>query len=175
MQASKPSSSVTYRHLSGPPAMPTARAPLIRAIWPTTEPTAPEAAATTTVSPAIDLQSSATVKPFAGVFPGFGRWMEEAERSPFRIGIKASDGATERQRLVATKTQPLSDYSSPQGQNRCAVDIDGSASAHWFQRDFRRVLRSDCSVGGALPRSRRTPMPSPADRQRLDLLWLLRN
>ena len=30
-----------------PPATPTARAPLIRAIWPTAEPTAPEAAATT--------------------------------------------------------------------------------------------------------------------------------
>jgi hypothetical protein len=35
--------------------MPTAWAPLIRAIWPTTEPTAPEAAATTTVSPAAGL------------------------------------------------------------------------------------------------------------------------
>ena len=32
-----------------PPAMPTARAPLIRAIWPTTEPTAPETAPTATV------------------------------------------------------------------------------------------------------------------------------
>jgi small neutral amino acid transporter SnatA (MarC family) len=34
-----------------PPAIPTARAPFIFAICPTTEPTAPEAAATTTVSP----------------------------------------------------------------------------------------------------------------------------
>jgi len=39
--------------------MPTARAPLIRAIWPTTEPTAPEAAATTTVSPTAHRQGKA--------------------------------------------------------------------------------------------------------------------
>ncbi len=52
MQSSKPSSSFTYLHFSGPPAMPTARAPLIFAICPTTEPTAPDAADTTTVSPA---------------------------------------------------------------------------------------------------------------------------
>jgi hypothetical protein len=41
------------------PAMPTAWAPLIRAIWPTTEPTAPEAAATTTVSPTAHRQDKA--------------------------------------------------------------------------------------------------------------------
>ena len=35
--------------------MPTARAPLIFAIWPTAEPTAPDAAATTTVSPGLRL------------------------------------------------------------------------------------------------------------------------
>ena len=39
--------------------MPTARAPLIRAIWPTTEPTAPEAAATTTASPTAHRQGKA--------------------------------------------------------------------------------------------------------------------
>ena len=38
-------------HLSGPPAMPTARQPHSLASWPTSEPTGPEAAATTTVSP----------------------------------------------------------------------------------------------------------------------------
>jgi hypothetical protein len=48
----KPNSSATKRHLSGPPAMPTARHPLILAICPTTEPTAPDAVATATVSPA---------------------------------------------------------------------------------------------------------------------------
>ena len=50
-QSSKPSVSCTHRHLSGPPAMPTTRAPARLAIWPATEPTAPEAAETTTVSP----------------------------------------------------------------------------------------------------------------------------
>jgi predicted oxidoreductase len=49
--ASKPNSSSRARHFSGPPAMPTARAPLSLATWPTTEPTGPVAAATTTVSP----------------------------------------------------------------------------------------------------------------------------
>ncbi len=42
-----------YWHFSAPPAMPTARQPLILAIWPTTAPTAPAAAETTTVSPAL--------------------------------------------------------------------------------------------------------------------------
>jgi hypothetical protein len=36
-------------------------------------------------------------------------------------------------------------------------------------------LDDDGAGGGALPISRRTPMRLPADRQRLDLLWLLRN
>ena len=40
--------------------MPTARAPLIFAIWPTTEPTAPDAADTTTVSPALGLPISSS-------------------------------------------------------------------------------------------------------------------
>ena len=40
-------------HLSGPPAMPTARQPRALASWPTTLPTAPLAALTTTVSPAL--------------------------------------------------------------------------------------------------------------------------
>jgi hypothetical protein len=85
----------------------------------------------------IDFQSSPTHQPFPLVLHGFGRRTEQAERYPFRIGIKASDGATESQSLVATKTQPLGDYSSPQGQDRCAVDVDGSACAHWFQPDFK--------------------------------------
>jgi len=51
MHASKPKSSTTARHFSGPPAMPTTRAPAIRAICPATEPVAPAAADTTTVSP----------------------------------------------------------------------------------------------------------------------------
>src|SRR5882757_5855880 len=68
MQASKPSSSVTWRHFAGPPAMPTDRAPLILAIWPTSEPTAPEAADTTTVSPA--LGRPIFISPHHAVMPG---------------------------------------------------------------------------------------------------------
>jgi hypothetical protein len=42
-------------HFSPPPAMPTALAPAILASWPTSEPTGPLAAATTVVSPGLDL------------------------------------------------------------------------------------------------------------------------
>src|SRR5271167_4584883 len=42
-------------HFAGPPAMPTARAPASFASWPTSDPTGPLAAATTTVSPGCGL------------------------------------------------------------------------------------------------------------------------
>ena len=48
--------------------MPTARQPLSLASWPTTEPTAPEAADTTTVSPALGLPIS--IRPHQAVMPG---------------------------------------------------------------------------------------------------------
>src|SRR5204863_4794989 len=48
--------------------MPTARQPLSLAIWPTTPPTAPEAAETTTVSPALGWQISSS--PTQAVTPG---------------------------------------------------------------------------------------------------------
>jgi hypothetical protein len=51
--------------------------------------------------------------------------------------VKASNGATESQSLIAAKTQPFRDHGGPQGQDRCTVDVDGSASAHLFQRDFK--------------------------------------
>src|SRR3954470_1288956 len=68
MHASKPSSSTTYLHLSGDPAMPTARHPLIFASWPTTCPTAPDAAETTTVSPGFGRPISS--RPKYAVRPG---------------------------------------------------------------------------------------------------------
>src|SRR6266705_3139103 len=55
MAASKRSSSFTYAHFSGPPAMPPALAPAIFASWPTSDPTGPLAAATSTVSPGAGL------------------------------------------------------------------------------------------------------------------------
>src|ERR1700737_2338165 len=51
MHASNPNSSTTTRHFSGPPAMPTTLAPAILAICPASDPVAPAAAETTTVSP----------------------------------------------------------------------------------------------------------------------------
>ncbi len=55
-------------HFSGPPAMPTARAPLAFTIWPTTVPTAPVAAEQTTVSPAFGTMMRLT--PTHAVTPG---------------------------------------------------------------------------------------------------------
>ena len=56
------------RHFSSPPAIPTARQPLILAIWPTTLPTAPAAPETTTVSPSWGLPISS--RPKYAVIPG---------------------------------------------------------------------------------------------------------
>ena len=68
MHASKPSTSVTKAHFSGPPASPTARQPFALASWPTTVPTAPLAALTTTVSPA--LGAMILFSPYHAVTPG---------------------------------------------------------------------------------------------------------
>src|SRR5271157_875338 len=65
MAASKRSSSFKYAHFSGPPAMPTALAPAIFASWPTSDPTGPLAAATTTVSPGVGLPITRR-PPYAG-------------------------------------------------------------------------------------------------------------
>ena len=73
--ASKPNSSISARHLSAPPAMPTARQPLSFAIWPTSEPTGPVAAATTTVSPGFGWPMLR--RPGIG---GHARHAEDAER-----------------------------------------------------------------------------------------------
>ena len=62
MQASNPKSSTTALHLCGPPAMPTTRAPAILAICPATDPVAPAAAETTTVSPGWGLPMSVIPK-----------------------------------------------------------------------------------------------------------------
>ena len=56
--ASKPSSSVIHAHFSGPPAMPTTRQPMILPICPATDPTAPAAPDTTTVSPSFGCATS---------------------------------------------------------------------------------------------------------------------
>ena len=67
MAASKPSSSTSHAHFSGPPAMPIARAPLSFAICPATEPTAPAAPDTTTVSPSC--RSPTSSRPKYAVMP----------------------------------------------------------------------------------------------------------
>ena len=52
MAASNPRSPTTWSTFAGDPATPITRQPPRLASWPTTEPTAPAAAVTTTVSPA---------------------------------------------------------------------------------------------------------------------------
>src|SRR5881409_1447391 len=69
--ASKSSSFSTYSHLSRDDAMPTARQPRIFASAPTTEPTAPAAAETTTVSPGFGWPMSRS--PTYAVIPGIPR------------------------------------------------------------------------------------------------------
>src|SRR6266403_4079816 len=58
MAASKCASLTSQAHLFLPPAVPITRQPLILAIWPATEPVAPAAPDTTTVSPALILPIS---------------------------------------------------------------------------------------------------------------------
>jgi hypothetical protein len=86
-QASKPSSPVTKSHLCSDPAMPTTRQPLILAIWPTTEPTGPDAAATTRVSPGFGLAISR--RPTYAVWPGM-------PSTPSAVEIGAMSGSTLR-------------------------------------------------------------------------------
>ena len=63
MAWSKPNSSVSQAHFSGEPAMPTTvPAPSMRASWPTTDPVAPAAPDTTTVSPGLGWPMSSSPK-----------------------------------------------------------------------------------------------------------------
>ena len=71
MQASKRASRRTQSHFACEPAMPMARAPLRRAICPTMQPTGPEAAETSTVSPARSCATSS--RPKYAVMPGTPR------------------------------------------------------------------------------------------------------
>jgi hypothetical protein len=68
MQASKPSSATAYVHFSGPPAMPTARQPRAFASAPKALPTAPVAALTTRVWPALGWMIFTS--PYQAVTPG---------------------------------------------------------------------------------------------------------
>jgi hypothetical protein len=74
-------------HFAGPPAMPTARAPLTLAIWPTAEPTGPVAAATTTVSPGCG--SPIASSPAYAVKPGM-------PSTPSAVEAGAASGSSRR-------------------------------------------------------------------------------
>src|SRR5215831_8542349 len=109
MAASKRSSSFTYEHFFGPPAIPTALAPAILASWPASDPTGPLAAATTTVSPAAGFPI--TVSPTYAVNPGIpstpkpvviGASVGSSFRNPAPL-----DAAWVRQPVNATTISPL--------------------------------------------------------------------
>jgi hypothetical protein len=70
--------------------MPTARHPLIFASWPTTAPTAPDAADTTTVSPAFGCPMS--MRPTYAVMPGM-------PRTPMAVEIGGPLGSSFRRSL----------------------------------------------------------------------------
>src|SRR6266851_2314535 len=107
--ASKRSSSFTKAHFCGPPAMPTALAPASCASCPTSDPTGPLAAATTTVSPGCGL-AIARRPPYA-VNPGM-----PSTPSPVVTGAAAgsslrrsapSESACVRHPVRARTTSPL--------------------------------------------------------------------
>jgi hypothetical protein len=73
--------------------MPTTRAPCCFASWPATAPTAPEAAATTTVSPALGWPMS--LNPIYAVIPGM-------PSTPKAVEIGASAGSSFNRLLPGT-------------------------------------------------------------------------
>ena len=89
--ASKPSVSVSQRHLSSVPAMPTTRRPRIFPIWPTSDPTAPAAAETTSVSPGFGRPISK--RPTHAVSPMWPRSPRCASSGRPTSGSRASDFA----------------------------------------------------------------------------------
>jgi hypothetical protein len=107
------------RTLSGPPAMPTVRHPLILAIWPAHDPTAPAAVETATVSPALGWPISSKAR--------FGRGRRSCQRGPSpgpsllsasRAGMIWSRLAWTRRRFSARRfARPLPDV-DPQGRNQ---------------------------------------------------------
>ena len=150
MQSSKPSSSLTYLHLSGPPAMPTARAPLILAICPTTEPTAPEAADTTTVSPAFGCADFEQAR-----VGGHARHAEHAERGRDRreLRIELAQPGAVRERMCVCQPARLSTM-SPFGEFVIVRGRDlahGAGFHHLVDADRlgvgRRVAHAPAHVG----------------------------
>ncbi len=103
MQASKPSSRTTQSHFAAPPAMPTARQPLILASWPTVWPTAPAAPETTTVSPGFGPHTSSSPK--YAVMPGMPSTFSHCGIEPSRRSIFCSARAG-RQAYACAPTRP---------------------------------------------------------------------
>ena len=118
MAASKPSFSVSAAAFSAPPVTPMTRQPkAFLAIWPTSAPTAPLAAVTTIVSPAMG-RSTSTSPPYA-VAPGMPKAptplaspASSHAPSSFQTGCAASPSA---EMVCTVVSGPRSPSSVPSG------------------------------------------------------------
>ena len=119
MQSSKPATSRTHACFSSVLAVPTTRAaPIARAIWPASEPVAPAAAVTSTVSPAAGRPISRI--PTHAVTPVVPSTPRASLGSPMSGG-KSSNGAPSRGARVAYSCQPrLPSTRSPAANPGCA-------------------------------------------------------
>ena len=119
--------------------MPTARHPLIFASWPTTAPTAPDAADTTTVSPTFGCPMS--MRPTYAVMPGM-------PRTPMAVEIGGPFGSSFRKLLVARSRVILPAVVPGDQIARAETGIarldhlaDGVAAHDVADRQIRRVQR----------------------------------
>ena len=155
--------------------MPTARHPLILAICPTTEPTAPDAAATTTVSPAFGWPISR--RPDIG---RHARHAEHAERSRDRRRrrIELAQAGAVRQRIVlpaaiarARCRRPrISDCATRRPRRPCRPPSSRRPRPAWRRispRSCGRACRDRARARAcaSAPRRRRAPAPAACDER----------
>src|SRR5471030_1823635 len=144
MHASKPRVSVTERHLSAPPAMPTARQPAAFANWPTTLPTAPLAALTTTVSPVfgamILLSPSHAVTPGMPTGPRYvesGIWVSSTLRKPLPSDVPNSCQPYDPTTLSPIANFGFSDSTTSPTVPPIITSLSGCDAAYDFESSIR--------------------------------------
>ena len=154
--------------------MPTARAPLSLAIWPTSEPTAPEAADTTTVSPGCGLPD--LEKPGVG---GHARHAEHAERGrdrrQRRIDLSHPLAVGDRVGLPAVRTEhdiargKAVDGSTPRPRSPCGLPSPARWRPAWRRtahRSCARAYRDRATATACAAASRPPQAAGPASPRR---------
>ena len=144
---------MTKSHFSRPPAMPTTRQPRILAICPTTWPTAPDAAETTTVSPAFGWPMSSS--PTQAVSPGMPSTPSEAESGASAGSIRISRAAGTREK----RCQPIA------AEHRVARREAGRAGGHHLARRLPLHHRADLDRLGVGLRVRHAAAHVGVERQ----------